>query len=320
MTRVVRRRTRHLRRPRRYPTTAATIAGQSISLIGTWMQMTAQAWLVLEPHPLEHRARRDRRAADAAGAAAGPLRRRDRRPRRQAQADDRAAERDGRAGAGARAADRHRRSSGSGRSACSPRCSGLNNAFENPSRQSFMLELVGPEHLRNAVSLNSVLVNVARSIGPAVAGILIATVGDGVCFLVNAASFVAVVVSLITMDTTALSPVRAGAARPGPAARGPALRPLDARARHPAGDDGRRRLPDLRVPGVAAGHGRPGPARRRRRLRLHDRARWASARWSADCSSPPAARPGCGRWSLRALRVRRRARRSPRSRPAWPSS
>ena len=47
---------------------------------------------------------------------------------------------------------------------------GLNNAFENPARQSFMLEMVGAEHLRNAVSLNSVLVNVARSIGPAVAG------------------------------------------------------------------------------------------------------------------------------------------------------
>jgi MFS family permease len=83
---------------------------------------------------------------------------------------------------------------------------GLNNAFENPARQSFMMELVGPDHLRNAVSLNSVLVNVARSIGPAVAGILIATVGDGVCFLANAASFVAVVVSLTTMDATALSP------------------------------------------------------------------------------------------------------------------
>ena len=55
---------------------------------------------------------------------------------------------------------------------------GLNNAFENPARQSFMLEMVGPEHLRNAVSLNSVLVNTARVIGPAVAGILIATVGE----------------------------------------------------------------------------------------------------------------------------------------------
>jgi MFS family permease len=92
---------------------------------------------------------------------------------------------------------------------------GVNNAFENPSRQSFMLEMVGPEHLRNAVSLNSVLVNVARSIGPAVAGILIATVGDGVCFLANAASFAAVVASLSTMDRTSLNPTA-----PTPRARG----------------------------------------------------------------------------------------------------
>ncbi len=84
---------------------------------------------------------------------------------------------------------------------------GLNNAFENPARQSFMMELVGVEHLRNAVSLNSVLVNVARAIGPAVAGILIATVGEGVCFLVNASSFVAVVLSLSTMDGTQLATV-----------------------------------------------------------------------------------------------------------------
>jgi MFS family permease len=92
---------------------------------------------------------------------------------------------------------------------------GLNNAFENPSRQSFMLEMVGPEHLRNAVSLNSVLVSVARTIGPAVAGILIATVGDGVSFLVNAASFVAVVGSLATMDRSALRP-----SEPSPRVRG----------------------------------------------------------------------------------------------------
>ena len=92
---------------------------------------------------------------------------------------------------------------------------GLNNAFENPSRQSFMLEMVGPDHLRNAVSLNSVLVNVARIVGPAVAGILIATVGEGVCFLVNAASFVAVVASLTTMDLTTLTPTE-----PTPRGRG----------------------------------------------------------------------------------------------------
>jgi MFS family permease len=83
---------------------------------------------------------------------------------------------------------------------------GLNNAFESPARQSFMLEMVGPEYLRNAVSLNSVLVNTARVIGPAVAGILIATVGEGICFLVNAASFVAVVASLAAMDRAALAP------------------------------------------------------------------------------------------------------------------
>jgi MFS family permease len=92
---------------------------------------------------------------------------------------------------------------------------GFNNAFENPARQSFMMELVGAEHLRNAVSLNSVLVNVARSIGPAVAGVLIATVGDGVCFLVNAASFIPVVFTLTSMDTTKLATVT-----PTPRARG----------------------------------------------------------------------------------------------------
>ncbi|HEX4281141.1 MAG TPA: MFS transporter [Solirubrobacteraceae bacterium] len=83
---------------------------------------------------------------------------------------------------------------------------GFNNAFENPARQSFMLEMVGPEHLRNAVSLNSVLANTARMIGPAVAGILIATVGEGVCFLVNSVSFVAVIASLVTLDLTKLNP------------------------------------------------------------------------------------------------------------------
>ena len=83
---------------------------------------------------------------------------------------------------------------------------GLNNAFENPARQSFMMELVGPEHLRNAVSLNSVLANVARAVGPAIAGIMIATVGTDVCFLVNAGSFVAVLFSLSSMDTSALAP------------------------------------------------------------------------------------------------------------------
>jgi MFS family permease len=92
---------------------------------------------------------------------------------------------------------------------------GLNNAFENPARQAFMLEMVGPERLRNAVSLNSVIVNVARTIGPAVAGLLIATVGEGACFLLNAASFAAVVASLATLDREALSPSPPSGREPG---------------------------------------------------------------------------------------------------------
>lgn len=83
---------------------------------------------------------------------------------------------------------------------------GLVSCFENPTRQSFVLEIVGPADLRNAVSLNSVLVNVARAVGPAVAGIIISVGGLGVCFLINAASFIAVVTSLVRLDVSALQP------------------------------------------------------------------------------------------------------------------
>ena len=97
---------------------------------------------------------------------------------------------------------------------------GVNNAFENPARQSFILEMVGEGTIRNAVSLNSVAVNVARAVGPAIAGILIATAGIGECFLINAASFGAVVWSLVALDTSALHPTKpvaraAGALRAG---------------------------------------------------------------------------------------------------------
>nr|WP_206615855.1 MFS transporter [Rhodococcus xishaensis] len=81
---------------------------------------------------------------------------------------------------------------------------GLNQCFENPARQSFLLEMVGPNDLRNAVSLQSTLVSASRIIGPAVAGMTIAAGGLGLCFLLNAASFVAVVVSLLRLDVTAL--------------------------------------------------------------------------------------------------------------------
>lgn len=92
---------------------------------------------------------------------------------------------------------------------------GLNNTFENPARQAFVLEMVGAKDLRNAVSLNSVLANVARAVGPAVAGVLIVAVGVGGCFLLNAASFVAVVISLLTMNRSQLQPSRPAARAKG---------------------------------------------------------------------------------------------------------
>jgi MFS family permease len=91
---------------------------------------------------------------------------------------------------------------------------GAVNAIDNPTRQSFIVELVGPERLVNAVSLNSALVNSARTIGPAIAGVLIATVGVAPCFLFNAISFAAMIGALHGMDRAALaSPPRAARER-----------------------------------------------------------------------------------------------------------
>ncbi len=84
---------------------------------------------------------------------------------------------------------------------------GTLDSFEKPARQAFIVEIVGPEHVRNAVSLNSVMVNCARIIGPALAGVLIAAGGTGACFLVNAVSYVPVVVMLLLLDVAALRPV-----------------------------------------------------------------------------------------------------------------
>jgi len=92
---------------------------------------------------------------------------------------------------------------------------GCCTVFDNPTRQAFVLEMVGPDDLRNAVSLNSVLVNAARAVGPAMAGILIATVGVSVCFLVNAGSYVAVIASLLLLDTSALRPSAPAPRTPG---------------------------------------------------------------------------------------------------------
>jgi peptidoglycan/xylan/chitin deacetylase (PgdA/CDA1 family)/predicted MFS family arabinose efflux permease len=76
---------------------------------------------------------------------------------------------------------------------------GVVNLFDNPARQTFVIEMVGKEDLPNAVSLNSIVMNGARVIGPALSGVLIATVGLAVCFEANAASYVAVIVALALM-------------------------------------------------------------------------------------------------------------------------
>ena len=77
---------------------------------------------------------------------------------------------------------------------------GLVNAFDMPARQAFVIEMVEKkEDLSNAIALNSAMVNGARLIGPAVAGILVAIVGEGMCFLINGISFIAVIIALLFM-------------------------------------------------------------------------------------------------------------------------
>ncbi len=77
--------------------------------------------------------------------------------------------------------------------------SGIFNAFDIPARQSFVMDMVGRDDLLNAVALNSSVFNGARIIGPAIAGILVATVGEGWCFFVNAVSYIAVLGGLFAM-------------------------------------------------------------------------------------------------------------------------
>ncbi len=79
---------------------------------------------------------------------------------------------------------------------------GILDAIDMPTRQSFMVDMVGNsrDDLGNAIAMNSSMVNSARLIGPAIAGILISLFGEGWCFLLNAISFIAVIISLLKMD------------------------------------------------------------------------------------------------------------------------
>ena len=78
------------------------------------------------------------------------------------------------------------------------------NAVDNPARQSFVFEMVGSDRVVNAVALNSVIVHSARIMGPAAAGAVIALIGVGPCFLINALSFVAMIAALRAMDSSEL--------------------------------------------------------------------------------------------------------------------
>src|SRR5438477_6387850 len=76
---------------------------------------------------------------------------------------------------------------------------GAVNAFDIPARQAFLVEMVGKEDLMNAIALNSSMFNGARIIGPAIAGILVAKLGEGWCFFANAVSYIAVIIGLLLM-------------------------------------------------------------------------------------------------------------------------
>jgi len=76
---------------------------------------------------------------------------------------------------------------------------GVVNAFDIPGRQAFLVEMVGKEDLMNAIALNSSMFNGARIIGPAIAGVLVAKIGEGWCFFANGISYIAVIIGLMMM-------------------------------------------------------------------------------------------------------------------------
>ncbi len=85
---------------------------------------------------------------------------------------------------------------------------GVVNAFDIPARQAFIMDMVGREDLMNAIALNSSMFNGARVIGPAVAGILVAKIGEGWCFAVNSISYIAVITGLLLMKVPRLEQPR----------------------------------------------------------------------------------------------------------------
>ncbi len=91
---------------------------------------------------------------------------------------------------------------------------GIANAFDIPARQAFVVEMVGREHLVNAIALNSSMVNGARIVGPALAGLTVAAIGEGWCFFANGVSFLAVLTGLLAMRELKPRPPPKGDASP----------------------------------------------------------------------------------------------------------
>lgn len=85
-------------------------------------------------------------------------------------------------------------------------CLGIVNAFDIPARQAFIIEMVVPQDLINAIALNSAMFNGARILGPAIAGITVAAIGEGWCFFGNGVSYIAVIAGLLLMHITPREP------------------------------------------------------------------------------------------------------------------
>ncbi len=178
---------------------------------------------------------------------------------------------------------------------------GVVNVFDNPARQTFVMEMVGRDDLPNAVSLNTVVMNASRVVGPAIGGLVITLVGLGACFFINAASYIAVIVGLSMMRSAELHPTVPVERAKGQIREGLRLRLAHARPpQHPPGHRPHRhlRLQLHRDPGPA-GQG-DLPRRGRYLLAAHlvhghrGGGRWADRRPPGPAHPPAAAGAGPG--------------------------
>lgn len=193
---------------------ALFFAGQFVSLVGTWMQSVAQSWLVYRltgsPVLLGLVGFAGQFPVFLLAPLGGSLA--DRRPRHPIIVAAQAA---AMVLAFALAALTLTGAVRLGHVVALAALMGVVNAFEIPARQAFLVEMVGREDMLNAIALNSSMFNGARIVGPAVAGVLVAAVGEGWCFFINGVSYLAVLGGLLAM--------RLGPRAPAPSAGGSAL-------------------------------------------------------------------------------------------------